>query len=46
MNSLLANLIPPKFENGQNFCVEIHVQVAISLTTLDGFQQMISQNLS
>ena len=46
MNSLLANLIPPKFTVGQNFCLGLHAQIAISLSIFDGFQQAIAQTLS
>ena len=42
----MTNLIPPKFKIGQNFWLKIHVQKAISLLILDGFQQMRTQNLS
>ena len=47
MNSLLTNLIPPKnSEVGQNFQFEIHIQKAITLSILDGLQQMRTQNLN
>ena len=36
INYLSTNLIPPKFEIGQNFQFEIHVQNAISLSILNG----------
>ena len=40
MDNLLKNFIPQKFEIGQNFLLKIHVQKAVSLSILDGFQQM------
>ena len=46
MNSLFPNLIFPKIEVGQNFYFEIHVQIAISLSMFDGFEQPRAQNLS
>ena len=46
VKSLLADLIPPKFEVGQNFYSVVHVQIVISLSIFDGFQQMRAQNLS
>ena len=44
--SLLTNLTTQKFDVGQNFYFEIHVQIAISLSIVDGFQQKRAQNLS
>ena len=37
MNSLVANLIPQKSKDAQNFLAEIHLQKAVSLSILDGF---------
>ena len=45
MNSLLTDLIPQKFKVDQNFYREIHVQKALSLSILNGFQQMRAENL-
>ena len=45
MNSLLANLLSEKFDVGQNFYFEVHVEIAISLSIFDGFQQMRAQDL-
>ena len=46
VNSLIANLIPQKFKVDHNFYFEIHVQIAISLSIFDKFQQMRAHNLS
>ena len=46
INSVFENLIPSKIEFGQNFSLKIHVQMAISLSIFDRFQQMRAQNLS
>ena len=46
MNSLLTSLIPAKIQSWPKFLAEIHVKKAISLSILDGFQQMRVQNLS
>ena len=46
MNSLLANLIPPKIRSWQNFVFEIRVQIAISLLIFEGFQQTRAHNLT
>ena len=37
---------PQKFEAGQNLYFEVHVQIALFLSILEGFQQMMSPNLS
>ena len=42
MNSLLTDLIPSKIQVGQNFWLEIHVQIAVFLSTLDARDLMDS----
>ena len=45
VNSLLANLVPPRIRSWPKFCFDIHVQIAIFLSIFDGSQQMRAQNL-
>ena len=46
MNSLLTDLILPELRSWPKFLFEIHLQIAISLSIIEEFQQMRAQNLN